>query len=94
MSAPLGGPPQMPPFVYVPTTDEAETAGRRLLLRELEDGRTALFVYSAMDRLESAWGTDASWVVLDITGLQKMYDAEPYDLLLLDRTPEDGDVRD
>lgn len=76
--------PQMPPFVYVPTTGEATVAERRVLMRTLPDGRTALFVYSAMDRLASAWGDATPWVVLDVPALQNVYDDEPYDLLLLD----------
>lgn len=79
----------MPPFVYVPTTGEADTTQRRVLMRELDDGRTALFVYSAMDRLERAWGAATSWVVLDVPGLQKVHDSEPYDLLFLDMLPKE-----
>lgn len=74
----------MPPVVYVPTTGEADTAQRRVIFHELLDGRTALLAYSAVDRLKSLYRSDASWVLFDIAGLQKIHDDKPYDVLYLD----------
>ena len=79
--------PPMPPLVYVPTTVEADPAQRRLLMHTVEDGRTALYVYSAIDRLHRFYLADNHWIVLDVAGLQKAFDAAPYDLLLVDVSP-------
>ncbi|WP_353951960.1 SAV_915 family protein [Knoellia sp. S7-12] len=80
-----------PPVVYVPTTDEAEPAQRHIILHTLQDGRTALFVYSAPDRLRDMYLPDASWVLCDGAQLQKVQEQTPFDLLFLDIDP---DLRD
>ncbi len=77
-----------PPVVYAPTTTvPGEDGVARLEMLQLADGRTALFVYSAVDRLHDAWGHRSPWVLLSVEHLQRAYDAVPYDLLLLDRQP-------
>ncbi len=85
-----GGPldkPQLPPFVYVPTTSEPDAAVRRVLLHQVQDGRTALYTYSAIDRLHRFYRPDASWLVCDVEALQRVHDQSPYDLLFLDVDP-------
>ncbi len=52
---------QLPPVVYVPTTDESDVASRRVLLHQVADGRTALYTYSAIDRLHRWYLPDAPW---------------------------------
>jgi len=79
--------PDFPPFVYVPTTSEDEPAARRVLMHRVEDGRTALYVYSAIDRLHDFYLPDSSWVVCDVAALQRVHDETPYDLLFLDVDP-------
>lgn len=75
--------PPLPPVVYAPTIDL--DGATRLRMHELRDGRTTLFVYSAIDRLHAQYGDDARWVLLSIEDLQRAYERAPYDLLLLDR---------
>jgi hypothetical protein len=72
-----------PPVVYVPTTTGSDGT-TRVDMKVTKDGRTALFVYSAIDRLE-AWYAPVPWVLVTVEGLQTLYDEEPYDLLLLDK---------
>ncbi len=72
-----------PPVVYVPLTTDADGV-TRVDMRVTKDGRTALFVYSAIDRLE-AWFAKTPWVLVTVEGLQTFYDEEPYDLLFLDK---------
>ena len=79
--------PDFPPVVYVPTTDEQDTAARRVLMHRVEDGRTALYTYSAIDRLHSYYLPDAPWVLCDVAALQRIHDQTPYDLLFLDVDP-------
>lgn len=86
---------EFPPLVYVPTTGEDDPATRRILMHKVEDGRTALYTYSAIDRLHSYYLQEASWVVCDVAALQRVHDETPYDLLFLDVDPglQDGDER-
>ena len=79
--------PTMPPVVYVPTTDEEDRAARRLVLHTVEDGRTALYAYSAIDRLDRYYLQGSPWVVLDVASLQRAHEASPYDLLFVDVSP-------
>ncbi len=72
-----------PPVVYVPVTTDAE-GEQRLDVRITRDGRKALLVYSAMDRL-AAWFGPSDWVLLTVEALQALYDREPFDLLLIDK---------
>lgn len=87
--------PAIPPVVYVPTTDEQEPTSREILMHTMSDGRTALFVYSAIDRLFEFYRQGNAWIVCDVATLQRIHDATPYDLLFVDRDPGlDGSVRD
>jgi hypothetical protein len=52
--------------------------------RPTRDGRTALLVYSALDRLHRGMRPDQPWFVLPTAELQRLYDVEPFDLVLLD----------
>ena len=78
-----------PPVVYAPTVAPVDGAqgDARLAMHRTADGRTAVFVYSALDRLVSYYRADAPWVLLTVADLQRAHDAEPYDLLFLDRRP-------
>lgn len=76
-----------PPVVYVPTTNDDDPRGRRVLLHQVADGRTALYTYSAIDRLHSYYLPGNPWVLCDVAGLQKIHDESPYDLLFLDVDP-------
>lgn len=74
----------LPPVVYAPTMT-GDDGNTRIRMHHLRDGRTALFVYSAIDRLEEQYGDGSAWVLLSVDDLQRAFDAAPYDLLLLDR---------
>ncbi|GMA32697.1 SAV_915 family protein [Litorihabitans aurantiacus] len=77
----------MPPVVYVPTTDEADQRARRLVMHTVEDGRTAIYTYSAPDRLDRYYLQGQPWVLLDVASLQRAYEDTPYDLLFVDVSP-------
>ncbi|MDF1605135.1 SAV_915 family protein [Nocardioides sp. YIM 152315] len=79
--------PELPPVVYVPTTDEADPSTRRVLMHLVADGRTALYTYSALDRLRDHYLPDSSWILCDGTALQRIHDETPYDLLFVDVDP-------
>lgn len=83
-----GASAKFPPVVYVPTTTPKGDDEARLELVELVDGRTALFAYSAMDRLDEFYRAGAPWVLLTVAQLQQLHEASPYDVLFLDRRPQ------
>ena len=75
---------RFPPVVYAPTvTRPGEPA--RLEMHHTGDGQVALFVYSALDRLDEMYGPATPWILLSVEHLQAAYDQAPYDLLFLDR---------
>jgi hypothetical protein len=73
--------------VYAPTTTVPDDDRPRLELVATNDGRTALFVYSAIDRLHDFYRSDASWALLTIEDLQRAHEQSPYQLLFLDQRP-------
>ena len=77
-----------PPVVYVPTVLLADEDAPRLAMHRTDDGRTAVFVYSALDRLVEFYADDVPWALLSVADLQKAYDEAPYDLVFLDKRPQ------
>ena len=71
-------------MVYAPTLvgDDGRT---RVRMHRMRDERVALFVFSAIDRLERQYGEGSPWVLLGAGELEKAHEAAPFDLLLLDR---------
>lgn len=77
--------PELPPVVYLPCAEHvAEPADARPELRRTRDGKLALLVYSALDRLRTCCGPAQPWVVVSTEALQQLHDHEPFDLLLMD----------
>lgn len=76
--------PPLPPVVYAPTMPD-DDGNTRVRMHRMADARVALFVYSAIDRLQAQYGEDASWVLLALPDLERAHEASPFDLLLLDR---------
>jgi hypothetical protein len=76
-----------PPVVYVPTLVPESDDEVRLAMHRTDDGRVALFVYSALDRLVEYYRADSPWALLTVPDLQRAYDAAPYDLIFLDKRP-------
>jgi CheY-like chemotaxis protein len=83
VSRPL--PPDYPPVLYIPCVRQVvDPADLDVRIRTTKDGRTALLVYSALDRLTTCCGADQPWFVLPTAKLQVLHDAAPFDLVLLD----------
>ena len=82
---------QLPPVVYAPTLSD-DAGNTRIRMQRMPDGRVALFVYSALDRLADQYGEDSSWVLLRVPDLEAAYQDSPFDLLFLDRAlhPEEA----
>lgn len=76
----------IPPVVYVPC-DRPPAPGDDTLfieLHQMTDERTALLVYSALDRLVDACGEQQPWVVVPTERLRDIHEAQPFDAVLLD----------
>lgn len=83
MAGPI--PHDYPPMLYVPCRRHVESADDlEVEYRPTRDGRMALLVYSALDRLHHCLGEDQPWFVLPTASLQVLHDVEPFDLVLLD----------
>lgn len=74
----------MPPVVYVPCIIDRNGV-RRLAMTRTVDGRMALLVYTALDRLVDLVGGDVSWALLDWDALERAREIEHYDVIVQDR---------
>jgi hypothetical protein len=81
---------QVPPVLYVPcASEEVDEDGPSLDMRRTRDGRTALLVYTALDRLVDCCGELQPWVLVETGKLDAINDAQPYDVIYMDmRIPE------
>lgn len=79
---------EVQPAYYVPCVADAQ--GRlRVVLRRTKDDRTALLMYTALDRLRAGAG-DVPWALLTLADLQQVKDETPYDVIYPDLLiPED-----
>jgi hypothetical protein len=73
-----------PPVVYVPCAPAQHPDELTLDLRATRDGRLALLVYSAMDRLIAHCGPNQPWTVLFAQDLEQARVATGFELILLD----------
>lgn len=76
------------PAYYVPcsTSDDGQLC---VTLRRTSDGRTALLVYSALDRLHAGAGR-VPWALISVPELQKVKRRSPFDVIYQDlRIPEE-----
>ena len=73
-----------PPVVYVPCAPTRSDDELTIDLRPTRDGRMALLVYSAMDRLIAHCGPDQPWTVPLTKDLEQARLATGFDLVLLD----------
>lgn len=81
-----------PPVVYAPVTERPEEPGvQRLKMHLMADGRSAVMVYSALDRFVEMYDERAPWALVTVEQLQNAYDDAPYELLFLDRRLESRD---
>ena len=83
MTRPL--PKGYPPILYIPAVREVtDPADLEVQYRRTKDGRMALLAYSALDRLMRCCGDEQPWFTLPTADLQRIWDASPFDLVLLD----------
>jgi len=73
-----------PPVVYVPCAPAQTGEELTIDLRVARDGRLALLVYSAMDRLVRHCGPAQPWTVMLTKDLEQARLATGFELILLD----------
>lgn len=80
-----------PPIVYVPCSPLRPGQNQLSVdLRRTRDGRLALLVYSALDRLVSCCGDRQPWTVIPTVDLERVRLETGYSLIFLDlEIPED-----
>lgn len=72
-------------MVYVPCTRHtADIWELEVRYQITDDGRRAVLVYSALDRLHTCCGEEQPWFLLPARGLQAMHELDPFDLVLMD----------
>lgn len=78
-------PPDYPPVLYVPCArDVTDPDDLEVEYRTTRDGRLALLVYSALDRLHRCCGAGQPWFLMPTPKLQVLHEVRPFDLVLLD----------
>ncbi|MFV0446844.1 MAG: SAV_915 family protein [Planctomycetaceae bacterium] len=83
----MGSPPGtslIPPVVYLPCAKEPDGLGALVELRPMSDGRTALLVYTALDRLADCCGPHQPWVLYRTDQLHELGETQPYDVIYAD----------
>lgn len=78
-----------PPIVYVPcaprqSSERQSSEEMTIELRQTRDGRFALLVYSAMDRLTTHCGPAQPWTVMATKDLEQVRMATGFEIVLLD----------
>jgi hypothetical protein len=73
-----------PPVVYVPCAPAQTDEELTIDLRVTKDGRLALLVYSAMDRLIAHCGRAQPWTIMLTKDLEQARRATGFELVLLD----------
>lgn len=76
--------PPLPPMLYVPSAGPSADGSLLLDLRKIDDGRLALLVYTALDRLLTGCGPHQPWALVPTQTLDEINDSQPYDLVLVD----------
>ncbi|MGK5684858.1 SAV_915 family protein [Actinoplanes sp. URMC 104] len=74
-----------PPVVYVPCAPVQDADSELVVnLRRTREGRMALLVYSALDRLVDCCGTAQPWTLVAANQLEQLRLATGFDLVLMD----------
>ena len=75
----------VPPVLYLPCQPGATADHAEVEMRLLQDGRTALLAYTALDRLADGCGPHQSWVLYKTEELGVLRQTSPYDIVILDQ---------
>lgn len=73
-----------PTVLYLPTATPARGEELAFVLRDLEDGRRALLVYSSLERLVAGCGDEQPWISIRAEALPEFESLAEPDVLLWD----------
>ena len=76
--------PVIPPIVYVPVAQVPDGEEVQIVFRQMLDGRVALVLYTALDRLVDCCGPHQPWIVMPTEKLPEVEKVLPYDALFFD----------
>lgn len=88
MSSPDAPPPAdkpVPPVLYLPVRPGSTEEEPEVEMRRLADGRVALLVYTALDRLAACCGPHQPWVLYRTDQLGVLAEQSPYDVVAMDQ---------
>ncbi|WP_449283329.1 SAV_915 family protein [Leucobacter sp.] len=74
----------VPPVLYLPVVEGQDAPGQEFVVRSLTDGRDGLLAYTALDRLVRACGEEQPWILLPIEELERVKQAQPFDVVAFD----------
>ncbi|KQT94120.1 hypothetical protein ASG49_04205 [Marmoricola sp. Leaf446] len=77
--------PLIPPVVYLPCRAPIPGADPTVEMRRLEDGRVALLLYTALDRLARCCGDDQPWALYRTEDLDALQRDTPFDVVMVDQ---------
>lgn len=84
MRIPVIGSAPLPPVVYVPVVQPDDDDPLRYAFVELADGRIGAPVYTALDRLQSAYGLDHAWMLNRVQGIEELVRKGEVDVMIID----------
>lgn len=94
MSQPDEALPVVPPMVYVPVGAVPEGDSVDIVFRQTLDGRLALVLYTALDRLVHCCGPHQPWIVMPSEKLSELKKLHDYDVIYFDlEMPEEDRER-
>lgn len=77
--------PGLPNALFLPTAKKPKNFGSvEIELRKTTDGKMALVAFSSVQRLVECCGPHQPWALVKSEHLGKVYQAQPYDMILLD----------
>ncbi len=88
--------PGLPNSLFLPTAKKPKDfTSAEIELRPTKDGRMALIAFSSVQRLVECCGPHQPWALVRAEHLGRVYQAQPYDLIVLDSDlPEELRHRD
>ena len=83
--------PIVPPMVYVPVGAVPEGESVDIVFRQTLDGRLALVLYTALDRLVDCCGPHQPWIVMPSEKLSELKKLHHYDVIYFDLEMPEGE---
>ncbi|WP_225310171.1 SAV_915 family protein [Microbacterium testaceum] len=74
----------VPPALYLPLVGDPDGRGQQAVVQTLVDGRRGLLAYTALDRLADACGREQPWMLLMTSELDRVRQAQPFDVVAFD----------